>query len=164
MREVPALSIDGQPLAQSVAILEYLEETCPEPALLPTDPLSRARVRQMTEIINSGIQPVQNLRVMQRLGNDFSLDKDQQHAWSRGWIDFGFQALDMLIGEHGGGYAFGDQVSFADLCLVPQLYNARRFNVDLSPYSRLVEIETRLNELPAFANAHPSRQPDAVEG
>ena len=162
MREVPVLSIDRQPLAQSIAILEYLEETCPDPPLLPRDPLGRARVRQMTEIINSGIQPVQNLRVLQRLGREFGLDPEQREAWARDWIDHGLQALDVLTGEHGGRYAFGDQVSFVDLCLVPQLYNARRFRVELDRYPRLLQLEDRLASLSAFQRAHPSQQPDAL--
>ena len=162
MREVPVLLVDDEPLAQSVAILEYLEETQPTPPLLPKEPLARARVRQMTEIINSGIQPIQNLRVMQRLGREFDLEKPQQQTWSRGWIDFGFVALAELVDRHGGDYCFGNQVSFADLCLVPQLYNARRFNVDLSAYPRLLEIEERASSLPAFLAAQPDRQPDAL--
>ncbi|MGB0592574.1 MAG: maleylacetoacetate isomerase [Myxococcota bacterium] len=162
MREVPVLVADGAPIAQSVAILEYLEEAHPTPALLPEGALDRARVRQMTEVINSGTQPIQNLRVMQRLGREFNLPKADQIVWSRGWIDFGFQALERLVSEHGGTYTFGDAVSFADLCLVPQLYNARRFDVDLTQYPRLVDIEARLCALPAFVKAHPSQQPDAA--
>jgi maleylacetoacetate isomerase len=162
MREVPVLLVDGVPLAQSVAILEYLEEVHPTPALLPADPIARARVRQLTEIVNSGIQPIQNLRVMQRLGREFDLEKPRQVEWSRGWIDFGFQALNTLVGEHGGQYSVGDTVTFADLCLVPQLYNARRFAVDLAAYPHLLAVESRLVELPAFVAADPSQQPDAV--
>ena len=162
MREVPALIVDGQPLAQSIAIIEFIEESQPKPALLPANAMDRARVRQMAEIINSGIQPIQNLRVMQRLGREFGFEKSQQQTWSRGWIDFGFEALNTLIKQYGGHYSYGDQVSYADLCLVPQLYNARRFNVNLDQYPRLLEIENRLSELPAFAKAHPDQQPDAI--
>ena len=93
MRELPVLLVDGEPIAQSMGILEYLEETHPEPSLLPEAALDRARVRQMAEIINSGIQPVQNLRVMQRLGREFDQPKERQVAWSKGWIEFGFDAL-----------------------------------------------------------------------
>ena len=162
MRELPVLLVDGQPLAQSLAIIEYLEDAYPEPALFPKDRLARARVRQMAEIINSGIQPVQNLRVMQRLGRELSADKSQQIEWSRGWIEFGFDALHNLVLEHGGRYTFGDAVTVADLCLIPQLYNARRFSVDLAAYPRFLEIENELSQIPAFQNAHPDRQPDAV--
>jgi len=116
----------------------------------------------MAEMINSGIQPIQNLRVMQRLGREFDFDKPKQQVWSRGWIDYGFAALHQVIDAHGGRYCYGDTVTIADLCLVPQLYNARRFSVDLDQYPRLLEIEARLNALPAFQAAHPDQQPDAV--
>ena len=162
MRELPVLVVDGQPIAQSVAILEYLEETHPSPSLLPASPLDRARVRQMAEIINSGIQPVQNLRVMQRLGREFDVPKPEQVAWSKGWIEFGFDALYGLVEQHSGLYAFGDSVTMVDLCLIPQLYNARRFAVDLEKYPLFLEIEQRLSQLPAFVDAHPDQQPDAV--
>lgn len=162
MRELPVLIVDGEPLAQSVAILEYLEETYPTPALLPDSPLDRARVRQMAEVINSGIQPVQNLRVMQRLGREFEIEKPGQRAWSKGWIEFGFDALERLVQQYGGRYAFGDALSIADACLIPQLYNARRFDVDLSRYPALLAVESNLIDLPAFVAAHPDQQPDAV--
>ena len=162
MRELPVLLVDGEPLAQSVAILEYLEETHPEPALLPNTPLDRARVRQMTEIVNSGIQPVQNLRVMQRLGREYELPRTDQVGWSRDWIAQGLTALEKLVSEHGGRYSFGDAVSFADLRLVPQLYNARRFNVDMSAFPTLTAVESELVSLPAFVAAHPDQQPDAA--
>ena len=115
----------------------------------------------MVEIINSGIQPIQNLRVMQRLGREFGLEKPAQQAWSRGWIDSGFHALHKLIESHGGRYSFGDEVTLVDLCLIPQLYNARRFDVDLSAFPRLLEIESALISLPSFHAAHPDQQPDA---
>ncbi|MEE2756529.1 MAG: maleylacetoacetate isomerase [Myxococcota bacterium] len=162
MRELPVLIVNGQPIAQSVAILEYLEESHPEPSLLPKKTLERALVRQMVEVINSGIQPIQNLRVMQRLGREFGLDKSAQQSWSRGWIEFGFEALHNLVERHGATYSFGDQVTLADLALIPQLYNARRFNVELERFPRLLEIESALIQIPAFISAHPDRQPDAV--
>ena len=162
MRELPVLMVDGQPVAQSMAILEYLEEVYPTPALLPSDPIARARVRQMAEVINSGIQPIQNLRVMQRLGSLFDRPKADQVQWSKEWIEFGFDGLHRLVEAHGGRYAHGDAISYADLCLIPQLYNARRFDVELSRFPRLLEVESELIELPAFAAAHPDQQPDAV--
>ena len=162
MREVPVLLVDDEPLGQSMAILEYLEERYPSPPLLPQGALERARVRQMAEAINSGIQPIQNLRVMQRLGKDFALSREQQQDWSRGWIEFGFDALHTLVSKHGGRYSFGDSPSFADLCLVPQLYNARRFQVDLTRYPKLLAVEEALETLPAFQCAHPDVQADAV--
>jgi maleylacetoacetate isomerase len=162
MRELPVLTANGEPLAQSMAILEYLEETQPQPPLLPTDPIDRARVRQMAEVVNSGTQPIQNLRVMQHLGRVYDLPRDQQVEWSRDWIARGLAALETLVAEHGGLCCFGDAVSFADLCLVPQLYNARRFGVDMDALPTLVAVESRLNAMPAFAAAHPDQQPDAA--
>ena len=161
MRELPVLMVDGKPLAQSVAILEYLEERYPSPELLPAEPVDRARVRQMVEIINSGIQPIQNLRVMQRLGRDFGIEKADQLTWSRGWIESGFIALEQLVREHGGVYCYGDTVTLADLCLIPQLYNARRFSVEMSNFPKLLEVERALEALQAFVDAHPDNQPDS---
>ena len=163
MRELPVLLVNDEPIAQSIAILEYLEEAHPSPSLLPSDSLERARVRQMAEIINSGIQPIQNLRVMQKLGRDFELPKESQVAWSHDWITFGFDGLYPLIEKYSGSCSFGDQISLVDLCLVPQLYNARRFSVDLDRYPKLVAIENHLSAHPAFKAAHPSQQPDAVQ-
>ena len=161
MRELPVLMVDEQPIAQSMAILEFLEETYPDPPLLPQSEFARARVRQMAEIINSGIQPVQNLRVMQRLGSAFDLSKAEQIGWSKEWIEFGFEGLHRLIQRYGGRYSFGDDISYADLCLIPQLYNARRFGVDIERFPRLLEVESELVDVPAFVAAHPDQQPDA---
>lgn len=161
MRELPVLLVGDEPLAQSMAILEYLEEAHPAPSLLPRHALGRARVRQMAEVINSGIQPIQNLRVMQKLQKDFGLDKSQTKTWSADWIKFGFDALEQLVARHCGQYCFADEVSFADACLIPQLFNARRFDVDLAAYPNLTRIEEALNKLPAFEASQPSKQPDA---
>ena len=162
MRELPVLTVEDVHLAQSVAILEYLDELHPDPPLYPADAVSRARVRQMVEVVNSGTQPVQNLRVMQKLGRDFGLDRPAQVQWSRDWIEFGLGALETLVQQHGGRYCFGDEVTAADLCLVPQIYNARRFEADMGRIPGLVAVDERLAALPAFAAAHPDRQPDAV--
>jgi len=162
MRELPVLTANGESLAQSMAILEYLEETQPHPPLLPADPIARARVRQMAEVVNSGTQPIQNLRVMQHLGRVYDLPRDQQVEWSRDWIARGLGALETLVATHGGQCCFGDDVSYADLCLVPQLYNARRFGVNMDDLPTLVAVEGRLVEMPAFAAAHPDQQPDAA--
>ena len=161
MRELPVLLVGDEPLAQSMAILEYLEETHPTPSLLPKDHLARARVRQMAEVINSGIQPIQNLRVMQKLQKDFNLEKADAMKWSADWIKFGFDALEVLVEKHSGKYCFGDEPSIADACLIPQLFNARRFSVELAAYPNLTRVETALNELDAFKASHPSQQPDA---
>ena len=119
-------------------------------------------MRQLAEIVNSGIQPIQNLRVMQRLGREYNIDKPGQIQWSRDWIHFGFEGLHALIEQYGGQYAYGNSITFADLCLIPQLYNARRFSVDLSHFPRLTEIEAACAEHPAFIAAHPDQQPDAL--
>ena len=160
MRELPVLSIDDVHIGQSMAILEYLEEAYPSPALLPADALERARVRQMAEVVNSGTQPLQNQRVMKYLGSGFDFSREQQLAWSRYWIALGLRGLEALVDKHGGDFCHGDAVGFADLCLVPQLYNARRFEVDIAEFPNLTQVEARLNQLPAFAASHPDRQPD----
>ncbi len=161
MEQLPVLLVDGVPLAQSLAVLEYLEERHPTPALLPTEPVLRARVRQLSEVVNSGIQPLQNLFVMQQLGVQFGVAREAQQAWSRFWIEHGLRALEELVGDTGGRCCVGDAVTFADLCLIPQLYNARRFSVAVDRLPRLLAIESRLVALPAFVLAHPDQQPDA---
>ena len=115
----------------------------------------------MVETINSGIQPIQNLRVMQRLGREFGLEKPEQVSWSRGWIESGFVALHQLVLQHGGVYCYGDTVTLADLCLIPQLYNARRFSVDVSAFPKLLEVEKAVESIQSFIDAHPDNQPDA---
>jgi len=160
MEQLPVLVIDGVPYTQSLAILELLEELHPEPPLLPREAARRAKVRQLAEIVNSGIQPVQNLLVMQELGRRFGADREAQVAWSRSFIERGLVALEAVVAQASGRYSVGDQVTFADLCLAPQLYNARRFAVDLARCPTLVAIDARLAELPAFQAASPERQPD----
>ena len=161
MRELPVLSIGDVHIGQSLAILEYLEEAHPNPPLLPADALQRAQVRQMAEVVNSGTQPLQNQRVMKYLGHAHDFPRAQQLAWSRHWIALGLTGLEALVTKHGGTYCHGDIVTFADLCLVPQLYNARRFDVDISAFPALTDVETRLSSLPAFEASHPDEQPDA---
>ncbi len=145
-------------LAQSMAILDYLERTHPEPALLPADPYLRARAIELAEIVNAGIQPMQNLSLLQRVVQDFGADK---LAWGRGYIEKGLAALQTRASDVAGDFLVGDQLTWADLLLVPQLYNARRFQVDLEPLELLTRIEARCAELPAFAAAHPDQMPDA---
>jgi len=163
MAQVPTLEIsedDGtvRHLQQSLPILEYLEDRWPEPRLLPADPYLRARARGLAEIVNSGIQPLQNLRVLQaveELGGD-------KKAWATKWISTGLDALEVEAHALAGRYAIGDRVTIADLFLVPQIYNARRFDVDMAQYPTLSRIERACNELPPFHAAHPDRQPDAA--
>lgn len=154
MQQVPVLLVDGEPVAQSVAILELLEELVPAPALMPEGALDRARVRQMVEIVNSGIQPLQNLRTMQRLGS-LGVEPDAVQAWSREWIAEGFAALETLVTRFGGACCFGDAVSLADVMLVPQMFNARRFAVDLEAHPALCRVEQHLLALPAFHETKP---------
>ncbi len=163
MRTVPTLEFEEggamRRLSQSLAILEYLEERYRTPALLPAEPYLRARVRMFSEMVNSGIQPLQNLSVLQRLKNEL---KQDDKAWGAYWNTRGLTALEVAVKETARTYSVGDTVSFADICLVPQLYGARRFEVDLTPYPTLLRVEAACNELPAFQAAHPDRQPDAV--
>jgi maleylpyruvate isomerase len=163
LRTVPTLEFTHEGrvhhLSQSLAILEYLEERYPSPALLPADPLLRARVRMLSEVVNSGIQPLHNLAVTQRIKTELRGDDT---AWNAYWIDRGLAALQALAGETAGRYCVGDAVSFADICLVPQLYAARRFGVDLGPYALLTRVEAACAQSPAFQAAHADRQPDAV--
>ncbi|MBL91164.1 MAG: maleylacetoacetate isomerase [Myxococcales bacterium] len=162
MREVPVLSSGQGDLAQSMAILEYLEEVQPKPSLLPTDPFLRARVRQLAEVINSGVQPLQNLRVLKHLGKVHGFSQKDTHDWAKYWIGEGLNAFQELTKETVGQFCVGDQVSFADLLLVPQLYNARRFGVSVNHFPLLLDIEARLSTLSAFQQAHPERQDDAA--
>jgi maleylpyruvate isomerase len=159
---VPLLEIDeaGQrrSIGQSVAIIEYLNERVPEPPLLPADPWLRARTRQLVEVVNSSIQPLQNSYVLKHVAGELKAD---DKAWGRYFMQRGLAALDTLVADTAGRFCVGDSVTMADLYLVPQLYNARRFELDVAPFARLLAIETALVALPAFQAAHPDRQPDA---
>jgi len=148
----------ARPLTQSMAIIELLEEQFPEPPLLPADPWRRARARQLAEMVNAGTQPLQNLSVLQRvtaMGGDAS-------AWARHFIARGLAALEAAASqETEGTFLVGDTPTLADLYLVPQMYNARRWAVDLAPFPRLVRVDAACAALPAFAAAHPDVQSDA---
>jgi maleylpyruvate isomerase len=160
---VPTLDDGGQILTQSLAIIEYLEERYPKPPLLPTDSADRARVRSMALIIACEIHPIQNLRVLVHLKSNLRQSEDDLNRWARHWIDLGLSALEQMTVStpKRGKFCFGDTPTLADICLVPQLANARRFGCDLSVYPTLLQVETACNALPAFANAAPERQPDA---
>lgn len=155
MAEVPTLEIDGISLTQSVAIMEYLEETRPTKPLLPCDPVARAKVRQISQIIAAGIQPVQNLRVLKKHGIEHKVD------WGQWAINHGFEALEIELTKTAGKFSVGDDVTMADLCLVPQVYNANRFKVDMTKYPTIARIDAALSELPEFKKAHPDNQIDA---
>jgi maleylacetoacetate isomerase/maleylpyruvate isomerase len=157
----PALVLeDGRVLTQSLAILEWLEETHPEPPILPRSPLDRAAVRAMAGIIACDIHPLNNTRVGRKL-NKLGLDQPTITEWTHGWIRDGFDALEPMVEKHGGAWAFGDSPTLADCCLIPQVYSARRFELDLTPWPRLTAVAERAQDHPAFAAAHPNRQPDA---
>ncbi|ADL00871.1 maleylacetoacetate isomerase [Brevundimonas subvibrioides] len=157
---IPSLVLDdGAVLTQSLAICEYLDEAHPEPPLLPGAPLDRARVRAFAQVIACDIHPVQNLRVLKAL-QARGQTQDDTRGWAREVISGGFDALETLAADRPGPFAFGDTPTLADICLVPQMANARRFGVELR-WPRLSAIETACLALPAFSETHPDRQPDA---
>ncbi len=157
---VPTLDVDGRQLTQSLAILEWLDETVPEPRLLPADTFDRATVRAMAEIVACDIHPVNNLRILRAL-TGLGVDQDGRDAWAQRWITDGFTALEPMVARHGRGYAFGDTPGLADCCLVPQVYNAARFHVDMTPFPAISAAVARALDHPAIAAAHPNLQPDA---
>ena len=158
---VPALAIDDSAvLTQSLAICEYLEETHLTPALLPGTPVERARIRAFALAIACEIHPVQNLGVLVRL-RKLGIDEDGVKAWARETIRDGFTACEALLSDQSGPFCFGASPTLADVCLVPQMANARRFGVDLAPFPRLCAIEAAALALPAFADTRPDLQPDA---
>lgn len=162
MRAVPTLFIDGRKLSESMAIVEYLEETRPNPSLLPADPYLRAKARQLAETLNTMTQPLQNLRVLRKLEADFGADAGQKKAWAAHFIARGFDAFEATLQETSGRYCVGDEVSVADVFLVPQVFGARRYGVDVERYPSILEIAGRLEALPSFQAAAPENQPDAV--
>lgn len=160
---IPALAVDGVVLSQSLAIIEYLNDRHPAPPLLPDDPIDRARVRSMALAIACEIHPLNNLRVLNYLRDPLQQNDDGVGTWYRHWVSEGFRGLELQAREFSakGRYCFGDAVSLADVLLVPQMFNARRFKTDLAPFPTLVGISTHLEALPAFAAARPEVQPDA---
>jgi maleylacetoacetate isomerase len=158
---VPTLVLDdGDVVTQSMAIIEYLDEVHPQPALLPGPPLQRARVRSLAQTIACDIHPLNNLRVLRYLEHPLEKDKPERDAWYRHWVMEGFEALERrLAGDSATGrFCHGNAPTLADVCLVPQVFNARRFAVDLEPYPRIVAIDAACRELPAFQEAAPDRQ------
>jgi maleylpyruvate isomerase len=158
---VPVLEDDGVVLTQSLPILNYLEERYPEPALLPKDLPGRAKSRAIAVAIACEIHPLNNLRVLQYLERELGLDEARRMQWYRHWIAEGFGAIETTLAGSAGEFCVGDAPSLADLCLVPQVYNARRYACDLAPYPKIVEIDARCRKIEAFAGAAPERQPDA---
>jgi len=161
---VPALAVDdGVVLTQSLAIIEYIDELYPSPPLLPAAPVARARVRGIALEIACDIHPLNNLRVLQYLKNTMGVTEEQKDGWYRYWIDVGLEALETRLSRdhQTGRYCHGDVPTLADICLVPQMANARRMNIDVTPYPTLTRIEGAALSLPAFADAAPAHQPDA---
>ena len=159
---VPALEVGGHVLTQSPAILEWLDETYSEPPLLPADPFARSAVRAFCASIACEIHPLQNLRVLTHLGQAYGQDQDGKAAWCRHWIGQGLAACEALLaGRTETRFAFGDAPGMAEIYLIPQMFSADRFGVDLTPMPRLRAIRNEAEALPAFADAHPKVQPDA---
>ncbi|NNF51100.1 MAG: maleylacetoacetate isomerase [Gammaproteobacteria bacterium] len=160
---VPLLEHDGTRISQSLAIVEYLDEVFKEPPLLPDDAHGRARVRSLAQLVACDIHPLNNLSVLAYLKGEFGADKDQVGEWYGHWIEQGFTALEQRLNSEdaGGEFCHGARPGIADLCLVPQVYNARRFNIDIGSYHRILEIDSACMALPAFQRAAPERQPDA---
>ncbi len=156
---VPLLLHNGRPIGQSLAIVEYLEEIAPLPSLLPPNPLDRARARQIAYGIACEIHPLGNLRVREYLTSTLDHTERELAAWTRHWIGLGLAAVEQLAGN--GRFCVNDTPSIADICLIPQLFNARRAELDLSPFPKLLRIEKSAYELAAFIDAQPKNQPDA---
>jgi maleylacetoacetate isomerase/maleylpyruvate isomerase len=160
---LPALRTgDGHVLTQSLAILEWLEEVHPAPALLPKNPFDRATIRAMAAIVACDIHPLNNLRIQKQL-TALGVDDAGRSAWTKRWIDDGFRALEPMVATHGRGFAFGDAPTLADCLLIPQVYSAERYAVDLGPYPAIRAVAETAAQHPAFAAAHPDNQPDAVK-
>ena len=157
---VPTLVHDGRALGQSLAIIEYLDAIVPEPPLLPGDPFGRAHVRQIAYAIACEVHPLCNLRVREYLRDNMNWSKSELVQWQHHWIGLGLSATEQLVGD--GRFCHGNTPTLADIILVPQLYNARRVELDLSPYPKLLRIEKAAYELAAFRDAQPQNQPDAT--
>lgn len=160
---LPTLEVEGQVLTQSVAILEYLEEAYPEPPLLPSGNLERAQVRALVNMIASDLHPINNLRVLKYLISDMKVNDEDKMKWYHHWIAKGFSSLEQRLANspNTGDFCFGNTPTFADICLVPQVYNANRFNCPMDEYPTIQRIDQRCLELDAFAKARPEVQVDA---
>ncbi len=163
MSEVPTLIHDGLTIAQSMAIIEYLDEMFPHPALFPKEPHQKARIRQFCENINSFMHPLGNLKVLQHLEKKHGYTAQDKEQWVQHWLQKGFLALENMVKKNHGTYCFGNEVTAADLFLVPQIFAAKRFNVDLEPYTKLNKINENALALECFQMAHPMRQVDTPE-
>ena len=161
---VPALEDGGRVLTQSLAIIEYLDEMHPGPKLLPPDPIDRHYVRAFSQIVACEIHPLNNTRTLKHIRKSYKLDEEGVNAWYRHWIAEGFGMMESFLTEHGkhGKLCFRDQVTMADCCLVPQVFNAQRYDCDLKPYPTVMRIHENCMQLDAFIRAQPSKQPEAA--
>jgi maleylacetoacetate isomerase len=158
---IPALEIgNGQLISQSTAIIEWLEETFPTPPLLPADAFARAKVRSLVNHIACDVHPLNNLSVQQYLAQNLNANAEQVLAWYSHWVQRGFNSIELIAREGNGLYCFGDQPGMADCYLIPQVYNALRFHVDINAYPAIMSVYEHCNTLEPFRQAHPSRQPD----
>ena len=155
---VPTLEIDGHRLTQSLAIIVYLDQTIPEPMLMPRDPFDGAHVRAMAMAVACDIHPLNNLRVLKYLKGELGHSQDEIDAWYAHWVTEGLGALEAAAAPRAGAFLFGDSPTIADVCLVPQLFNARRMNVPIDAYPTLLRADENANRIEAFAAAHPERQ------
>ena len=163
-QQVPTLiTDDGAAMVQSPAILEWLEETYPEPPLFPADPVDRQRVRAIAAAVSCDIHPLGNLRVLQYVRKEFGQDEEGAFAWARHWVELGFAGIEAMLAGDGrtGRYCHGDTPTMADVYLVPQVFNSGRFGVDMGKFPTIARIHDTCNELDAFADAAPGVQPDA---
>lgn len=154
---VPLLEIDGRSISQSLAIIDYLDSTRPDPPLVPSDPGDRAHVLALALVVACDVHPLNNLRVLKYLGGPLGQPQEARDAWYRHWVSEGLAALEAMAAGRSGRFLFGDSPSLADICLVPQIYNARRFDVSLDEFPTLVAADMAANALEAFAAAHPDR-------
>jgi maleylacetoacetate isomerase len=158
---LPVLQDDGLTLNQSMAILEYLEEVYPDRSLLPKNPADKAQVRALSQMIACEIHPLNNLRVLNYLKNELKQDETSVNQWYQHWVTLGFDALESMLSKTAGEYCFGDSITLIDVCLVPQVFNALRFNCDMNKYPTIERIYQQLNTLTAFKDAAPAAQFDA---
>lgn len=159
---VPSLIVGQHVLTQSLAIIEYLDEIHPNPPLLPQNPIEKAKVRAMAQLIACDTHPLNNLRVLQYLQNNLHVSSEEKNAWYKHWIYTNFDALEKTLEQTAGKYCFGDTLTLADCCVIPQVFNAQRFNCDLSRYPTISRVVDYCNSLEAFIKASPEHQPDAT--